>query len=117
MIVDYGFLSKTQKKDLAKTPNTPPEILHQLATDEGLDVREWVASNPGASPEILELLAADKSPCVRYWVAQNPNTPQKSLELLATDVYFVRQYVAQNPNRNELIERLVLMTNYQQNNK
>jgi len=35
---------------------------------------------------------------------------------LATDEYsYVRHCVAENPNRTEIIERLVLMTNYQQN--
>jgi len=91
MTFDYRFLSKTQKKDLAKTPNTPPEILHQLATDENYSVR------------------------VR--VAQNRNTPTKSLELLATDEdSYVRYWVEQHPNRTELIERLVFMTGYQLSN-
>ncbi len=48
--------------------------------------------------------------------AQNPNTPTKTLEQLATDKhYYVRYCVAQHPNRTEIIERLVFMTNYQQN--
>jgi len=48
--------------------------------------------------------------------AQNPNTPTKTLELLASDENpGVRSCVAKNPNRTEIIERLVLMTNYQQN--
>jgi 3-methyladenine DNA glycosylase AlkC len=62
----------------------------------------------------LELLATDKDSDVRYCVANNPNTPIKTLELLATDEDdYVRHSVAQNPNRNELIERLVFMTDYQ----
>jgi len=52
---------------------------------------------------------------VRGRVAQNPNASVEILKKLATDEKsYVRQCVAQNPNRNELIERLVLMTNYQQ---
>ena len=43
--------------------------------------------------------------------AQNPNTPTKTLELLATDKDFdVRYWVAKNPNRTQIIERLILMT-------
>jgi hypothetical protein len=61
-------------------------------------------------------LATDEDSWVRFYVAQNPNTPQETLELLATDeYYYVRHWVAQNPNRTELIERLVLMTDYKQN--
>jgi hypothetical protein len=43
--------------------------------------------------------------------AQNPNTPTKTLELLATDKdRLVRCRVARNPNRTEIVERLILMT-------
>jgi len=73
------------------------------------------AKDPNTSTEILEQLATDKEYWIRFCVAQNPNTPPEALELLATDEYYsIRYCVAQNPNRNELIERLVLMTNYQQ---
>ena len=45
--------------------------------------------------------------------AQNPNTPTKTLEQLATDKHsYVRSGVAENPNRTEIIERLVFMTDY-----
>jgi hypothetical protein len=75
------------------------------------------AENPNTPIKSLELLASDEDSHVRYWVAQNPNTPIKSLELLATDEdSYVRACVAQNPNSNQIIERLVLMTNYQQIN-
>ena len=71
------------------------------------------ARNPNTSTKILELLATDEDYVVRYRVARNPNTPIKTLELLATDEYSdVRYCVALNPNRTQLIERLILMTNY-----
>jgi hypothetical protein len=77
--------------------------------------KEIAAKDPTNAPEILEQLAADEDYWIRFCVAQNPNTPPKTLELLATDEYYsIRYCVAQNPNRNEIIERLVLMTNYQQ---
>ena len=73
------------------------------------------ALNPNTPIKSLELLATDKDPGVRSWVARNPNTPLETLQLLATDEYsYVRYWVAQHPNRNQIIERLVLMTNYQQ---
>jgi 3-methyladenine DNA glycosylase AlkC len=77
-----------QKLDAAENPNTPTKSLELLASDEDFYVRAWVARNPNTTPKILQKLATDKA-------------------------YLVRQYVAQHPNRNELIERLVFMTEYQ----
>ena len=74
-----------------------------------------VAKNSNTTPETLKILATDEDSYVRHWVAQNPNTPPEILQLLATDVYYyVRFHVTRNPNRTELIERLVFMTDYQQ---
>jgi hypothetical protein len=74
-----------------------------------------VAKNSNTTPETLKILATDEYCSVRRYVAENPNTPPEALELLATDqYYYVRAYVAENPNRTELIERLVFMTDYQQ---
>jgi hypothetical protein len=71
------------------------------------------ARDPNTPVKSLELLATDKYPYVRSWVALNPNTPVKSLELLATDKSFnVRYWVTKHPNCNQIIERLVLMTDY-----
>ena len=81
-----------QKLHAAENPNTPTKTLELLATDKGRYVRQCVARNPNASPKILQKLATDKA-------------------------YLVRHYVAQNPNSNQIIERLVFMTEYQQNNK
>ena len=50
--------------------------------------------------------------------ALNPNTPIKSLELLATDKDpGVRHYVLLNPNKTQIIERLVFMANYNESTK
>ena len=76
--------------DQAKNPNTPPEVLEVLATDEEPNVRRWVAQNPNTSPEVLEILATDEDYWISYWAARNPNS-------------------------NELIRRLVLMKDYGQN--
>ena len=78
-----------QKLHAAQNPNTPIKTLELLASDEDFYVRARVSGNPNISPEILETLATD-------------------------EYYLVRHYVAQNPNRNELIERLVLMTDHLQ---
>ena len=77
--------------------------------------KQAAVRNPNTPTKTLKLLATDEDYWVRCWVARNPNTPLESLQILATDEdHWVRLYVAQNPNRTELIERLVLMTNYQQ---
>jgi hypothetical protein len=79
------------------------------------DAKLELARKDDTPVEVLEELAVDKDWHVRCGVAENPNTPIKTLELLATDEsHYVRYWVAQNPNRTELIERLVLMTNYKQ---
>jgi len=71
------------------------------------------ALNPNTPTKSLELLATDENPGVRGCVAQNPNTPKEILQLLATDKnYYVRYWAAKNPNSNQIIERLVLMTDY-----
>jgi hypothetical protein len=77
-----------------------------------------LAQNPNTPPETLEFLATDEDRNVRRYVAQNPNTPQEILKLLATDEYsYVRYWVARNPNRTELIERLVFMVDMVYENK
>jgi len=78
-----------QKLAAAENPNTPTKTLELLATDKEYWIRSRVALHPNASPKILQKLATDKA-------------------------YLVRQYVAQNPNSNQIIERLVFMTDYQQ---
>jgi uncharacterized short protein YbdD (DUF466 family) len=60
-------------------------------------------------------LASDYDSLVRAGVATNPNTPVETLQQLATnESYYVRHLVLQNPNRNQIIERLVFMTDYNQ---
>jgi hypothetical protein len=63
------------KFEQAGDPNTPPEVLEQLATDEEYWVRRGVACHSNTSPKALEQLATDEHYGVRYNVAQNPNTP------------------------------------------
>jgi 3-methyladenine DNA glycosylase AlkC len=106
-------VSYHQRLEAARNPNTPQEILHQLATDEDCFVCAWVAKNPNTPQKTLELLATDEDWFVRLCVANNLNITPETLQQLATDMSCaVRDFVAQNPNRNELIERLVLMTEY-----
>ena len=62
--------------DLARNPNTPPEILARLANDNNWGVRCRVAYNPNTSPENLERLANDDDYWVSFRVARNLNTQQ-----------------------------------------
>ena len=62
--------------ELARTPNTTPEILKTLATDDDRWVRYWVARHPNTTPEILKVLATDDVWNVRYWAAHHPNATE-----------------------------------------
>ncbi len=54
------------------------------------------AIDPNTRPEVLELLATDEDPLVRFDVASNPNTPPKTLELLTSDKnYYIRKEASQ----------------------
>ncbi len=107
-------MTEQEKYVAAEYINTPTKSLEILAKDEDCYIRARVARNPNASPETLKVLASDEDWVVRCMVAENPNAPLKSLELLATDErYYVRLMVAENPNCNQIIERLVLMTEHQ----
>ena len=111
---DVLSLSYDEKLALAQNPNTSPESLQTLATDENSDVRYWVATNPNTPAEVLQTLATDEDSSVRCCVAENPNTSSETLKTLATDEYsYVRWYVGRNTNATELIRRLVLMTDSQ----
>ena len=73
------------------------------------------AKDPNTSPETLSVLATDENWSVRYWVAKNPNTSTETLAVLATDEdKDVRYFVGQNHNATELIHRMVLMTDSQE---
>ena len=92
------------KFELARSSNTPPEVLEKLANDEEDDILDGVACNSNTPPEVLEMLV-DEIWFVRLNVAQNPNTPPKVLEKLANDEDDdVRYYVAQNPNTQKYIK-------------
>ena len=96
---DVSSLSYVEKIELAENPNTSPESLKVLATDEDWTVRYWVAYNPNTPQETLKVLATDKHSGVRWGVALNPNTSPETLQVLATDKNSgVRWGVSLNPN-------------------
>jgi hypothetical protein len=56
-----------------------------LATDEDVRVREWVARNPYAPFAALTLLTADEDPFVRIIVARTPYLPRDLKAVLMRD--------------------------------
>lgn len=73
-----------------------------------------LANHPNTLPETLQHLATDDHWHVRWLVAQHSNTSLETLELMATDDdHHVRYEAAINPNATELVRRLYLMTEAQ----
>lgn len=97
--------------DLAKSPNTPIDILKQLSDREfDSNIRRCVAENPSTPADILVDMYNDGVVVmdVMYAIAGNPNTPSDlldtlsmkhtSLEAFKSDFDRLRAYVASNPN-------------------
>ena len=69
-----------------------------------LEVRRNVAGNPNTPADVLAELANDINWYVRCFVARNPNTPAGVLTELAKDSDFdVRRYAACNPKLKEVL--------------
>jgi 3-methyladenine DNA glycosylase AlkC len=74
---------------LANNPNTPKDILYELAHHHGRYVRELVARNPSTSQELLHKLASDRDHYIKYSVAKNPNTsPETLLKLMNSKIQY-----------------------------
>ena len=69
-----------------------------------LEVRRNVAGNPNTPVDVLTELAKDSDCDVRRNVARNPNTPAGVLTELANDInWYVRCFVARNPKLKEVL--------------
>jgi len=104
----------SEKEKLAEDPNTPEDILRELAKDKDEDwwVRAYVASNPNTPDDVLRALAKDKEWAVRGLVASNPNTFEDTLLYLATDINNgVRVNVAKNPKASSKL--LIMQFEYE----
>ena len=87
------------RRSAAGNPNTPVEVLTELAKDSNCDVRRNAAGNPNTPVEVLTELAKDSNWGVRRSAAGNPNTPVEVLTELAKDSNWgVRRNAAGNPN-------------------
>ena len=83
----------------AGNPNTPVDVLTELAKDRDWYIRSYAACNPNMLVDVLTELAKDSYWCVRRYAAGNPNTPVDVLTELAKDNNCdVRRNAARNPN-------------------
>jgi hypothetical protein len=84
---------------IAKNPETPPEVLHQLVLEaEDPDLFEQIAENKNALPETLMRLSKHECGHVRVGVAHNAHTPMEVLWQLSFDLDpDVRYSLAANP--------------------
>lgn len=68
----------------AEDPNTPVEVLRELASDPNPAVRQSVAENESAPEDVLRALSFDE-PDVRFYVAGNQSAPEDVLAMLSVD--------------------------------
>jgi len=66
-------------------PNTPPDVLMELANHVNAEVRAQVADNPNTPQEAILLLAKDESADVRISLAECYHLGAFVLEMLADD--------------------------------
>ena len=90
------------RRNAAGNPNTPAEVLTELAKDSDCEVRRNAAGNPNTPAEVLTELAKDGDLYVRSCAAGNPNTPAEVLTELAKDGdSYVRRYAEKNINHKK----------------
>ena len=86
----------------AGNPNTPADVLAELAKDSSCDIRSYAAGNPNTPADVLTELAKDSDWYVRSSAAGNPNTPADVLTELAKDSnWYVRSSAEKNINHKK----------------
>jgi len=108
------MLTQTQSQlDLARDPNTPPEILEGLCDSDEHSVLVNIAANPNTSASTLEKLANSPDPRIRANVARHLNTPTATLDKMADDEdWFVFRAVSCNPNTSKRIKNYFIAVHY-----
>ena len=100
----------------AKDPNTPAEVLNELAYHTEYHVRYWVANNPSAPVSALEKLVNDEKDShnsIFYTIARNPNTPEFLLEkMIVHRIASLNAYIEANPNTSQRIKNYIKAINY-----
>lgn len=85
-------------REVARSQNTPPEVLAQLADTDDLGTLERLAANKHTPPQTLARLATCAHWEVVQWVAGNPMTPLEVLEaFISHPSVRVRGMLADNP--------------------
>lgn len=105
----------------ARDPNTPPEVLNELAYHKDYMVRYNVANNPSSPVSALEKLANDEignyDP-ILYLIAKNPNTPAFLLEkMIVLRITALNCYIEANPNTPERIKNYIIAYHYVNSNR
>jgi len=70
------------QRELAENPNTPVDVLRDLATEEDGWIRRYVATNPSTPLDVLRDLAKDEELGVRWSVTLNSNASSKILVMM-----------------------------------
>jgi hypothetical protein len=61
---------------LASNPNTPPDVLRELATRDQLGTKMCLARNPRCPEDVLQLLSRESDEWIQKSLAANPNFRQ-----------------------------------------
>ena len=102
LMAQVAAMSTVERRVTAENPNTPVDILVQLAGDEDEWVRQRVAWNPRTPPQVLAQVVGDEDVDVRQLVAENPNTPADTLvQLVGDEDWHVREAALENPHLPE----------------
>ena len=100
----------------AKDPNTPPEVLNELAHHKDYMIRYGVANNPSSPVSALEKLVNDEIGSydpILYLIVRNPNTPEFLLEkLIAPYKTVLNTYIEANPNTTQRLKNYINAINY-----
>jgi hypothetical protein len=99
----------TVHRALLLNPNTPSVVVNELSKSEFRNIREGVAQDPRTAPETLAALSADTEFRVAMFVARNPATPAAALlELQGHENIYVKRSLARNPNITiDIVEKLM----------
>jgi hypothetical protein len=85
------------RKEVARNPATPSDILDELSLDINKEVLHAVAANPHSGPATLNRLAVNKYTYTREAVALNGSTPVDTMIMLASSKHMLGK-VLENPN-------------------
>lgn len=83
------------RQTLVYNKNVTPEILQQLAKDPRRSVRIAVAACPKVSSDILDTLAHEKQGLIQSYVVKHHNTSKETLEYLADPANCKSLYTAE----------------------